>query len=89
MPPWLDMARTPMAAPETRILRALRWTWQALCLATAAAVGFFGTLRDGLGERYVVGCAGLLILTIGVTILYWTHKQAADTAFLAELGESE
>ena len=38
MPLWLDMLRTPMAAPETRDLRRLRRIWQVLCLLLAASV---------------------------------------------------
>ena len=38
MPLWLDMLRTPMAAPETRDLRRLRRIWQVLCLLLAATV---------------------------------------------------
>ena len=41
MPLWLDLLCTPMAAPETRPLRRLRLAWQALCLTSAAVVGFF------------------------------------------------
>ena len=48
MPLWLDLLRTPMAAPETRPLRRLRLAWQALCLTSAAVVGFFSTLRHAI-----------------------------------------
>ena len=45
MPLWLDLLRTPMAAPETVPLRAKRRTWQLLCLSTALAVGLITPLR--------------------------------------------
>ena len=50
MPLWLDLLRTPMAAPETRPLRRLRLAWQALCLTSAAVVGFFSSLRHAIGR---------------------------------------
>ena len=50
MPLWLDLLRTPMAAPETRALRDLRLVWLALCVASALAVGGFHQLHVALGR---------------------------------------
>src|SRR3546814_14217306 len=38
MPLWLDMLRTPMAAPETIRLRVMRLAWLSLCVALAGSV---------------------------------------------------
>lgn len=35
MPLWLDMLKTPMAAPETPRLKTMRRTFQALCILCA------------------------------------------------------
>src|SRR3546814_11714535 len=38
MPLWLDMLRTPMAAPETIRLRVIRLAWLSLCVSLAGLV---------------------------------------------------
>ena len=38
MPLWLDLLKTPMAAPETAELRGMRRTFQILCVASAVGV---------------------------------------------------
>ena len=45
MPLWLDLLRTPMAAPETGALRRMRLVWQGLCLSVALVVGFFAQVH--------------------------------------------
>lgn len=89
MPLWLDMLMTPMAAPETRSLRRMRRTWQLLCVATAAFVGFFAQLRPICGQLAVPLGAGLLVATLLYTGLYIGRKRRADEQFLNELGEAK
>lgn len=89
MPLWLDLLRTPMAAPETRVLRRLRYLWQALCLVSAAAIGFFGSLHRAVGRPAALGAAILLLATATCTILYVILKHRADSAFLDTLGGAE
>lgn len=50
MPLWLDLLCTPMAAPETRTLRRMRYIWQAMCLTCAVAIGFFSSIRHAVGR---------------------------------------
>lgn len=89
MPLWLDLLRTPMAAPETKRLRGLRLTWMALCAASASVVAFFKPLHHDLGRLAPVLAAPLLLATLLVTALYLTRKHRADEAFLARSGEGE
>lgn len=86
MPLWLDLLRTPMAAPETPTLRRMRRTWQVLCLALAAAVLFVGVLNRVAGRAGVCMVAALLLGTLAYTALYLVCKQRADRAFLDQLG---
>ncbi|AOH87257.1 hypothetical protein AWL63_24195 (plasmid) [Sphingomonas panacis] len=89
MPLWLDLLRTPMAAPETGSLRRLRLTWQGLCLATALAVGFFRPMRQALGQRAPILAAVLLLATAISTVIYVARKQRADKAYLETSGSAE
>jgi len=86
---WLDLLRTPMAAPETGPLRRMRFTWQALCILTAVGVGYFGPLHRALGRTAPVAAGVLLIATVLYTILYLARKNAADNAFLEQAGDGE
>lgn len=89
MPLWLDLLRTPMAAPETQSLRRLRYGWQLLCLLTAATVGFYGPLHALLGQRAAALAFGLVLLLALHSLLYLARKHRADTAFLTRVGGGE
>ncbi|ANI80278.1 hypothetical protein [Sphingobium sp. EP60837] len=82
MPLWLDLLRTPMAAPETRRLRRMRLAWQLLCLFTAVAVSLIAPLRALLGQAAPCIAAALIALTLIQSVIYWVAKQRADTAIL-------
>ncbi|MBI0477127.1 hypothetical protein D9601_17405 [Sphingomonas sp. MA1305] len=87
MPLWLDLLRTPMAAPETRALKRLRRSWQLLCLLTAATIGGYGPLHAWLGQRAAALALGLLVALVLHSGLYLVRKHRADTAFLLRIGE--
>lgn len=89
MPLWLDLLRTPMAAPETAALRRLRLTWQALCVASALVVGLFTPLRHAIGRVAPMLAAILLLATTVCTAIYFVRKQRADRAFLDASGSAE
>lgn len=89
MPLWLDLLRTPMAAPETPSLRRLRLTWQILCLSSALVVGLFRPFHRSLGQLAPLTAAFLLIVTVGWTTFYFVRKHRADTAFLDVSGSAE
>ncbi|OQW70900.1 MAG: hypothetical protein BVN33_16825 [Proteobacteria bacterium ST_bin13] len=89
MPLWLDLLRTPMAAPETPVLRRMRFTWQALCVTCALVVGLFSPLRHVVGRAAPIGAALILLATAAFTCLYLFRKQRADRAFLDNVGGVE
>ncbi|HEX7781955.1 MAG TPA: hypothetical protein VF509_04035 [Sphingobium sp.] len=89
MPLWLDLLRTPMAAPETPMLRRMRFTWQALCVSCALIVGLISPLRDAVGRVAPIGAALILLATVAYTCLYLFRKQRADRAFLDNAGGVE
>ena len=70
MPLWLDMLRTPMAAPETAELRRLRRTWQILCLSLGASVLALQPLLNLLGRAAPCVIAALLVAALLTTALY-------------------
>lgn len=89
MPLWLDLLRTPMAAPETPVLRRMRFTWQALCVSCALIVGLISPLRDTVGRVAPIGAALILLATVAYTCLYLFRKQRADRTFLDNTGDVE
>ena len=86
---WLDLLRTPMAAPETAPLRRMRFTWQALCLSSALAVGFFGPFHRIAGQAAPITVIALLVGTLVQTVWYFVRKNKADRDFLKYLGEAQ
>ena len=89
MPLWLDMLRTPMAAPETHDLRRLRRTWQFLCLSLGASILGLQPLSRFLGRAAPCAIAALLIGAVLTTVLYLVRKHRADTEFLETAGEGQ
>lgn len=87
MPLWLDLLRTPMAAPETPALRRMRRIWQALCFSVALSVSFFTQIHAVIGRAAPCFVAGLLVGAGLYTWLYLRRKNAADNVFLERAGE--
>ena len=82
MTSWRDMTPVPLAAPQTRELRAARFRVIGACFVVAGALLFFGQLRQ-LSES-----AALPILAAAFTFIAdqgwaWARlKNAADDAWL-------
>jgi L-lactate permease len=87
MPLWLDLLRTPMAAPETRRLRRMRRTWQALCVALAAILLAYEPLTRLAGRALPCAIAALLVAATAYGGLYFARKRRADEAWLDQLGK--
>lgn len=83
MPFWLDLMRTPMAAPETNDLRVMRRTFQLLCILSALGVVAISPLVAVFGRAAAFVVAALLATTALHTALYVFRKNRADNAFLA------
>lgn len=88
MPLWLDLLRTPMAAPETDDLRVMRRTFQMLCIASAIGVLAISPLVRLLGRPASFVVAALLITAALHTALYVFRKNRADNAWLVSGGET-
>lgn len=82
MPLWLDLLRTPMAAPETKALRRSRHIWQFLCIALAVSIFVLRSLRALVGPGAALLCAALLLAVALWGIRYFRAKNAADDAWL-------
>lgn len=89
MPLWLDLLRTPMAAPETACLRRLRMTWQGLCILTAVCVAFFSQMHELMGRTASCLVAIILVATVIQSLVYWLAKQRADNRLFDRREEGE
>lgn len=82
---WLEMLRTPMAAPETRVLRAMRLTILACLSLLAMTILALAPLRSAIGVG-VGGIAAGLLATLAILVpVYATAKNRADDAYLDQL----
>ena len=79
---WLDMLRTPMAAPEPPALKAMRLAilWSAIGLAIAICA--LQPLRAVLGAGAGGALAGLVLALVVLVPVYVIAKNRADNAFL-------
>lgn len=77
-----DFIPAPLAAPETRELRAARFRVIAGCIILAAILLFFGAMREAIGSLALP----LLIAVatfVAVQGWHWVRaKNAADDAWL-------
>lgn len=79
-----ELAKTPMAAPETKSLRRLRLAWMILCVLLALSIGQLALLKSIFGNL-----AALIpfLLVIAVPLLGWRYfylKRVADDLWLYE-----
>ena len=79
---WLDILRTPMTAPETPALKAMRLAilWSAIGLAIAICA--LQPLRAVLGAGAGGALAGLVLALVVLVPVYVIAKNRADNAFL-------
>jgi hypothetical protein len=89
MPLWIDLLKTPMAAPETDDLRTMRRTFQLLCLASGLGVVFISPLVAAFGRPAAFVVAAVLATTALHTALYVFRKNRADNAFLDSIPTAE
>lgn len=83
MPLWLELLRTPMAAPETSGLRRMRLVWQILCLSLAATLFMLEEIEAGAPDLAVPLAGALLVAVVLHTTVYWSRKNRADRALIA------
>ena len=79
---WLDILRTPMAAPETPALKAMRLAilWSAIGLAIAICA--LQPLRAVLGAGAGGALAGLVLALVVLVPVYVIAKNRADNCLL-------
>lgn len=82
---WLDFLKTPMAAPETSGLRALRMIVLSLAVALAMSIALLKPMRAVLGTGAGGAIAGLLVALLVLVPVYVTRKNRADGAYLDQL----
>lgn len=79
-----ELARTPMAAPESRSLKRLRFVWLGLCVMLALSIGQLAFLQSLMGVK---GALVPLMLLFVVPVVGWRYfrlKRIADDRWLFE-----
>jgi hypothetical protein len=85
--PLVAHARTPMAAPETPLLRRLRLTWLVLCAALAIGAGGIEYWTEWAGLWVSALVLAVLLATPLVGFVYFRAKNRADEAWAARSDE--
>lgn len=85
----LEFLRTPMAAPETASLRAMRVTILACCVLILASMLLLTPLRALLGNLAMGLIAGLIATLMMLVPIYVHAKISADDAHLDDLMSSK
>ena len=79
-----ELAKTPMAAPESLKLKRMRIAWLLLCVLLAFSIGQLSLLKTLLGLK---GALIPLALLMVVPVLGWRYfrlKRIADDRWLYE-----
>lgn len=79
---WLDLLRTPMAAPETASLRRMRRIWQVLCISAGVSIFALGPLKAALGRAAPALILVLIVACFALGTVYFLIKHRADEAWL-------
>ena len=79
---WLDYLKTPMAAPETGALKAMRMAILAICFALPVLVVSIAPLKLLIGHATGGVIAALVIALFVVVPAYVIIKNRADGAHL-------
>ena len=82
---WLDWLKTPMAAPETRALKAMRRAIIVVSFAIVVSLVAIDLLRAAIGIGAGAVVAGLLLVLAALVPVYLVIKTRADDAHLSAL----
>lgn len=84
---WLErLVGTPMAAPESARLRAMRLVWMALLFGTAVVILGIPLLKALLLPSQIGLLSAVLIaLSVGQSWLYLSTKKRLDDAYVDQL----
>ena len=87
MPLWLDLLRTPMAAPETKGLKRMRMTILSICTVLLVSIATLAPLRAAIGIA-AGGLVAVLLAVLAILVpVYVVTKNRADDRYLDTLGE--
>lgn len=81
----LEFLKTPMGAPETAGLRAMRITMMACCVLLLTSMVLLTPLRELLGNLVAGLIAGLIATLMMLVPVYVRAKISADDAHLDDL----
>ncbi len=79
-----ELAKTPMAAPETRSLKRMRLVWLLLCVILALSIGQLALLKSLMGVKGALIPLALLIVAPVLGWRYFRLKRIADDRWLFE-----
>lgn len=82
---WLEWLKTPMAAPETRALRAMRMAILTITIVIVISIVAIVPLRAAIGIGAGAVVAGLLLVLAVLVPVYFLMKTRADDAHLTAL----
>lgn len=82
MSKWQNLIPAPLAAPETREMKAARIRVLLGCVATAALIFFFAELRSACGFLALPMLASASVFTAVQGVFWLRTKNAADDAWL-------
>lgn len=82
---WIDWLKVPMAAPETRALKFMRFAILGVCLMLIVSIAAIDPLRAAIGICAGAVVAGLLLALIVLVPIYMIAKTRADDAYFAAL----
>lgn len=82
---WLDWLKTPMAAPETRALKAMRRAIIVVSFVIVVSLVAIDPLRAAIGIGAGAVVAGLLLVIAALVPVYLVIKTRADDAHLSAL----
>lgn len=85
MPLWLDLLRTPMAAPETKALKRMRMTILSICAILLVSIAALAPLRAAVGIAAGGVVAALLAVLAVLVPIYVVTKNRADDRHLDTL----
>ena len=88
MPLWLDLLRTPMAAPETRSLKAMRMAILTICGLLLSSIAALAPLRAAIGNGAGAIIGALLLVLAVVVPIYVVIKNQVDSRYLDAIGSS-
>lgn len=84
MPLWLELLKTPMAAPETKLLKRMRLAILVICALLTGSLTCLAPLLGVMGTGVGGLVAALLVILFFLAPTYIALKNRADNRWLDE-----